>query len=229
MSKRYASLKEKFAKLDALEFNNAIKLVKENTNLKFNPSINVVFILKIDTTKADQQIKGDFVLPHSTGKQKRILLLVPDGEMADYENIDNVLVGGSEMIAKIKKEKYLEYDVVIASLAIANELKSLARILGPRGLMPTTKNKYLVPSIEISRVLKEVLKGKVNFKNDKQGLIHGVIGKADSTDDNLLENFMAYYQAIKSSRPPAVKGSFINSIYINAAMCPSIKLKLPKS
>ena len=222
-TKRLKKIKEYFP-TKPVTIEEGLGIIAKHSELNFAPSITVSFVLNIDPTKADQLVKGEIVFPYSTGVTKRVLLLVADENIDKFKNLNCHLVGGTEIINKIKNEKFVDFDVTLASKDITKELKSLAKILGPRGLMPTPKNNTLVENDDIPATLEEIHKGKHQFKNNKQGHVICVIGKSDLKIDEMVANFNTLLAAIKKTK---VKGTLIKKCILNATMCPGIELILP--
>lgn len=207
----------------------AIALVKKVSYTAFDGSVDVHFRLGVDPRKTDQQVRGTAVLPHGTGKPVRVLVFA-EGEAekiareagADY-------VGGAELAEKIEKEGWTDFDVAIAIPGMMRVVGRLGRILGRRGLMPNPKSGTVVPQEDLPRVIDEVRRGKVEFRTDKQGLIHVTIGRTSFTEDQLFDNYTVIVDAIRRAKPAAVKGAYIRGIVISPTMGPGIKVDVPAS
>lgn len=207
----------------------AIALVKKVSYTDFDGSVDVHFRLGVDPRKTDQQVRGTAVLPHGTGKPVRVLVFA-EGEAekiareagADY-------VGGAELAEKIEKEGWTDFDVAIAIPSMMRVVGRLGRILGRRGLMPNPKSGTVVPQEDLPRVIDEVRRGKVEFRTDKQGLIHVTIGRTSFTEDQLFDNYTVIVDAIRRAKPAAVKGAYIRNIVISPTMGPGIKVDVPAS
>ncbi len=207
----------------------AIALVKKVSYTNFDGSVDVHFRLGVDPRKTDQQVRGTAVLPHGTGKPVRVLVFA-EGEAekiareagADY-------VGGAELAEKIEKEGWIDFDVAIAIPSMMRVVGRLGRILGRRGLMPNPKSGTVVPQEDLPRVIDEVRRGKVEFRTDKQGLVHVTIGRTGFTEEQLFDNYVAIVDAIRRAKPAAVKGAYIRNIVISPTMGPGIKVDVPAS
>ncbi|OUW97056.1 MAG: 50S ribosomal protein L1 [Pelagibacteraceae bacterium TMED237] len=193
----------------------AIKILKEKSYVKFNETIDVSINLGIDSNKTDQNIKGITNLPKGTGK--KIILAVITGENKQSEARENGadLVGEKEIVENISSNK-IEFDVLIASPDMMPALGKVAKILGPRGLMPNPKLGTVTN--DIAKAVKDAKSGQVKFKNDKAGIVHAGIGKLDFKEEDILENLKTLYSSIVKSKPDAVKGSFIKKVTIASTM-----------
>ncbi len=210
------------AKVYSLE--EAIELAKKTANTKFVGSIEVHVRAKIDAKKTDQAVRGTVSLPHGSGKQKRVAAFVTDAKEKEAKEAGAVVVGGEELIKKIKESEKTDFDVAVAEPAMMPKLAQIAKILGTRGLMPNPKTGTVGPSV--GAMINEIAGGKVNFKNDDSGNIHQVIGKSNFETGKLAENFKALLRAINQSKPSTVKGQFLGSVSINSTMGPGIPVKL---
>lgn len=202
----------------------AIELVKKTATTKFVGSVEVHLRTAIDPKKTDQAIRGAITLPHGTGKTKKIAAFVTEGKEAEAKQAGAEIVGGEELIKKIKETEKTDFDVAVAEPAMMPKLATIAKILGTRGLMPNPKTGTV--SDNISAAIKDIAGGKVNFKNDNTGNIHQVIGKTDFDSTQLLENLRKLMEAVHASKPAAVKKQFIVSMTLNATMGPGIKFKM---
>lgn len=202
----------------------AIDLVKKTATTKFVGSVEVHFRTAIDPKKTDQAIRGAVTLPHGTGKSKKIAAFVTEGKEAEAKAAGAEIVGGEELIKKIKETEKTDFDVAVAEPAMMPKLATIAKILGTRGLMPNPKTGTV--SDNISAAIKEIAGGKVNFKNDNTGNVHQIIGKTDFEPVQLLENLRKFMEALHASKPSAVKKQFITTMTMNASMGPGIKFKM---
>ena len=212
-SKRYVSNLEKIEKGKAYTIEEAVKLVKETSNSKFDGTIEVAMNLNLDTKKNDQQLRGAVVLPHGTGKSKRILVLAK----ADF-------VGDVDMIQKIEQENWFDYDVIIATPEMMPLLGKIGKLLGPKGLMPNPKTGTV--TTDTAKAVEETKKGKVNYRTDSFGNVHGVIGKASFDENKLVENLNTFVEAIMKVKPSTVKGAYVKNISISSTMGPGVKIDL---
>lgn len=202
----------------------AIALAKKTANTKFVGSVEVHVRTLIDAKKTDQAVRGVVSLPHGTGKTKKVAAFVSEAKEKEAKAAGAALVGGEDLIKKIKETEKTDFDIAVAEPSIMPKLAQIAKILGPRGLMPNPKTGTV--SNDIGKVIGEIAGGKVDFKNDDSGNIHQIIGKTDFDQAKLLENFKALMQSIQAGKPIAVKGQFIASVSVNATMGPGIRVKL---
>ena len=193
---------------------DAIKILKEKSFVKFNETIDVSINLGIDTNKSDQNIKGVTNLPHGSGKSIKVAVIsTPDKHKEATDNKADI-VGSNELIEQI--EKKIEFDILIATPDMMPLLGKVAKILGPKGLMPNPKLGTVTK--EIGTAVKNAKSGQVKYKNDKSGIVHAGIGKLDFTEENIIENLKSLYSSIIKSKPDTVKGSFIKKVTIASTM-----------
>ena len=223
-SKRYASLIQNVEKNKMYDYKEAIKLVKETSNLKFDSTIEVAMNLNLDTKKADQQLRGAIALPNGTGKTKKILVLAK-GEQARMANEAGAdYVGDTDMIEKMEKENWFPFDVIVATPEMMPLLGKIGKILGPKGLMPNPKTGTV--TMEVDKAVNEIKKGKVNYRTDSFGNVHGIIGKSSFDNKMLEENLSAFVNTILKVKPTTVKGAYVKNISISSTMGPGIKIDL---
>lgn len=223
-SKRYAQNLEKVEKNKAYSAMEAVKLVKDTTNTKFDSTIEVAMNLNLDTKKNDQQLRGAVVLPNGTGKSKRILVLAKGDAAKAAKEAGADFVGDVDMIQKIEQENWFDYDVIIATPEMMPLLGKIGKLLGPKGLMPNPKTGTV--TMDTAKAVEEVKKGKVNYRTDSFGNVHGVIGKASFDDAKLVENLNAFVEAIMKVKPSAVKGAYVKNVSISSTMGPGVKIDL---
>ena len=224
-SKRYASLVQNVEKNKMYDYKEAIKLVKETSNLKFDSTIEVAMNLNLDTKKADQQLRGAIALPNGTGKTKKILVLAK-GEQARMANEAGAdYVGLDEYIDKIKGG-WTDVDVIITMPSCMGKVGPLGRVLGPRGLMPNPKSGTV--TMDVAKAVADVKKGKIDFKVDKSGIIHSSVGKVSMTTEQIYGNAKEFINTIIRLKPAAAKGTYLKSIFISSTMSKGIKID-PKS
>ncbi len=220
--KKYRSVVEKIDKNKDYSINEALKLLKENKISKFDESVEIHIRSNIDPKKGEQQIRGSIVLPHGTGKTKKVAVITSTKE-SEAKEAKADIIRGEDLIEDIKKGK-IEFDVLVATPEMMPKLASVARVLGPRGLMPNPKTDTVTEKVvEVVGMLK---KGKVNFKNDNTGNVHQVIGKISFEEKNLKENFDTFIEAVNKSKGDGVKGKLIGKIVICSTMGPGIKVKM---
>lgn len=220
--KRYRAVAEKRGeKIYTAE--EAIALVVDGAKAKFDESIEVHIRLRINPKKSDQQIRGTIVLPHGTGKQKKIAVITGSSQKEAKEAGADI-VGGEEMIESIKSGKFFSKgaDILVATPEMMPKLAPMAKILGPRGMMPSPKTETV--TVNISQTINQLKKGKVSFKNDNTGNIHQVIGRASFGASKILENYRAFLENIAKSKPASVKGKYIVSVTVCSTMGPGIQI-----
>ena len=199
----------------------AVELVKEITYTKFDASLDIDVRLGVDPRKANQMVRGVVTLPHGTGKQVRVLVLCnPDAEAAAKEAGADY-VGLDEYIDKIKAG-WTDVDVIITQPAIMGKIGALGRILGPRGLMPNPKSGTV--TMDVAKAVEEVKKGKIDFKVDKNGIVHSSIGKVSFTADQMRDNAREFINTLIKLKPATAKGTYLKSIYLSSTMSPGVKV-----
>lgn len=223
-SKRYVQNLEKLEKNKAYSVLDAVKLVKETSNAKFDSTIEVAMNLNLDTKKNDQQLRGAVVLPNGTGKSKRILVLAKGDQAKAAKDAGADFVGDIDMIQKIEQESWFDYDVIIATPEMMPLLGKIGKILGPKGLMPNPKTGTV--TTDTAKAVEEVKKGKVNYRTDSFGNVHGIIGKASFDDAKLVENLNTFVEAIMKVKPSTVKGTYVKNVSISSTMGPGVKIDL---
>ena len=200
----------------------AIKLVKETAIAKFDSTIEVAIKLNLDTKKADQQLRGSLVLPNGTGKTKKVLVIAK-GEAANLAREAGAdYVGDNDMIDKIQKENWFDFDVIVATPDMMASLGKIGRVLGPKGLMPNPKTGTVTATPD--KAVSDIKKGMVTYKTDSYGNVHTVIGKASFSDDKLLENLVYVFNTIVKVKPASVKGNYIENISVSSTMGPGVKV-----
>ena len=223
-SKRYASVLEKVEKNKVYTTLEAVKLVKELANTKFDETVEVAMNLNLDTKKADQQLRGAIVLPHGTGKSQTVLVLAKGDQAKAAKEAGADYVGDLDMIEKIEKENWFEYDVIIATPEMMPMLGKIGKVLGPKGLMPNPKTGTV--TMDVAKAVSDTKKGKVEYRTDSYGNIHGIVGKVSFEEAKLAENLEAFVGAILKIKPTTVKGNYVKNISISSTMGPGIKLDL---
>ena len=221
-SKRYAELAKTYDKHELVDVATAIKQIKSFDNAKFDETVEMHFRLGVDGRHADQQVRGAMVLPHGTGKTKKVLVFAkgPKAEEAQAAGAD--FVGAEDMAEKIQKENWFDFDAVVATPDMMGVVGRLGKILGPRGLMPNPKSGTV--TMDITKALEDIKAGKVEYRLDKANIIHCIIGKKSFTEEQLVENANALIQAIAKAKPAAAKGQYFKSISIAATMSPGVKV-----
>ena len=203
----------------------AIELVKKTTTAKFDASVDLVFKLNLDTRHADQQLRGAIVLPNGTGKTKRVCVIAEGPKAEEAKNAGADVVGGQEILDEIAKG-WLEFDVMIATPDQMPKLGKLGRVLGPKGLMPNPKTGTV--TMDVTKAIDEIKKGKVTYRVDKEGNVNLAIGKTSFTDEALVENFNAIFNTIAKARPATVKGAYMKNLVVSTTMGPGIHVEIVK-
>ncbi len=225
--KRSKSILNAYEKIDRTKLYpiaEAIKLMHSCSTVKFDPTAEVHFTLGIDPRHADQQIRSTVQLPHGTGKKVRVVVFCSDDLVKKAKTAGAIEAGAENLIAKITKG-WTEFDVAVSTPDMMKELAKIARVLGPKGLMPNPKAGTVTPDIE--KAVKELAAGRIELRNEKQGLVHTVFGKLSFGDKKLQENLEALIRAIKEVKPNSVKtGNYIKLVTINSTMGAGIKLEL---
>jgi large subunit ribosomal protein L1 len=221
-SKRYAELVKSYDKYALVDVETAIKQVKSFGSAKFDETVEMHFRLGVDGRHADQQVRGAMVLPHGTGKTKRVLVFAkgPKAEEAKAAGAD--FVGAEDMAEKIQKEGWFDFDAVVATPDMMGVVGRLGKLLGPKGLMPNPKSGTV--TMDIQKALDDIKAGKVEYRLDKANIIHCIIGKKSFTEEQLVENANALIQAIAKAKPAAAKGQYFKSISIASSMSPGVKV-----
>lgn len=220
--KKYREFSEKLEKDKGYPIEEALELMKSNKIAKFDESVEAHVKLNIDIKKNDEQVRGTIVLPHGTGKAKKVAVITSVKAKEAKESGADV-VGGEEMIEKIKAGK-IDFDVLVATPEMMPKLAPVAKILGPRGLMPSPKTETVTDKIK--ETVEMLKKGKVNFKNDGSGNVHQIIGKVSFGNDKLKENFLALIEAVRKAKPTGVKKKFIAKVSVCSTMGPGIKIAI---
>ena len=221
--KKYTEAVSKVERNKVYTKEEAVKLVKETSTSSFDGTVEVAMRLNIDTKKADQQLRGAIVLPKGTGKTTKVLVIAKGDKATQAKEAGADYVGDVDMLEKIEKENWFDFDTMIATPDMMPLLGKLGRVLGPKGLMPNPKTGTV--TMDVAKAVKEVKAGRVEYRADSFGNIHGVIGKVSFSEEDLLENLNAFVSAILRVRPTSVKGDYIKNISISSTMGPGIKVE----
>lgn len=219
--KRYSAAADKRAQ-ERISIEEAAAFVKENAGAKFDESVEVHVRLNIDAKKGDQAVRGSVTLPHGTGKEVRVGVITED-KIDEAKKAGADVVGGKELIDKIKAGNLPDADVLVATPDMMPKLAPAARVLGPRGLMPSPKTDTVTPNV--AEAIESLKKGKANFKNDNTGNIHQVIGKASFSSEQIAENYKAFMDAVQACKTDAHKGQLVAVVSMCSTMGPSVKIK----
>ena len=227
MKKQSKNYKEALAKIDKNKLytkEEAIKLAKETSTSKFDASVEVAMRLNLDTKKSDQQLRGAIVLPNGTGKSKKVLVIAKGDQAKAATEAGADYVGDTDMLQKIEKENWFDFDVMIATPDMMAHLGKLGKILGPKGLMPNPKTGTV--TMDVKKAVEEVKKGRVEYRTDSYGNVHGIIGKVSFNEKALVENLKTFVDVIIKSKPAVVKGVYVKNISVSTTMGPGIKIDI---
>ena len=221
-SKKYVEVSKLVDKTKVYTKEEAIKLVKETVTTKFDSSVELVLRLNLDTKKADQQLRGATVLPNGTGKTKKVLVLAKGALATSAKEAGADFVGDMDMIEKIEKENWFDFDIMVATPDMMTALGKIGKVLGPKGLMPNPKTGTV--TMDVAKTVNEIKKGRVEYRTDTFGNVAVIIGKASFTEKQLLENLDAFVSLIVKAKPSVVKGEYIKNITVSTTMGPGIKI-----
>lgn len=222
LTKKRKAIQGKVNSEKLYSLSEAAKLVKDVNLAKFNASVDIHVQLGVDPKKADQAVRGTAALPHGTGKTKKVLVLTTPDKEAEAKAAGADHVGLDEFVTKIEKEGWMDFDVVIATPNVMAKLGKIARILGPRNLMPNPKSGTVTP--EVGKAVEEVKKGKIAFKVDKFGIVHTSVGRVNFTPEQLQENATALLQTLSKLKPATAKGIYFKGISVASTMSPGINV-----
>lgn len=220
--KKYQEAAKLVDKTKLYPIEEAAELLKKISYAKFDASVETCFRLNVDPRHADEQIRGAMVLPHGTGKSQKVLVITQGVKEQEAKDAGADFVGGKEMLEKIK-EGWFDFDVIVATPDMMGELGKLGKLLGPKGLMPNPKTGTV--TMDLTKAVDEIKKGKVTYRTDKEGNINVMIGKVSFTTQQIVENWQAIYDVILKARPAAVKGQYMKNVILSSSMAPSIKIE----
>lgn len=224
--KRYAEAAKLVDRSVTYDVAEAIDLVKKSASAKFDETIEAHIRLGVDGRHADQQVRGAVVLPHGTGKSVKVLVFAKGPKADEAEAAGAEYVGAEELLPRIQKDGWLDFDVVVATPDMMSIVGRLGRILGPKGLMPNPKAGTV--TMDVTKAIKDIKAGKIEYRLDKTNIIHVPIGKASFTEEQLADNFQTLIDAINKAKPAAAKGQYLRSVTITSTMGPGIKLNTTK-
>ncbi|MBI5754598.1 50S ribosomal protein L1 [Candidatus Peregrinibacteria bacterium] len=214
-------VREKLAKKKSFTFEEGMAVLPETSTVSFDASSEVHVKLGIDVSKGEQMVRSTVSLPHGTGKKVRIIAFVPESHVKEATSAGAIEAGSDLLLEKIQKG-WLDFDMAVAHPDIMKHLGKVAKILGPKGLMPNPKAGTVSPNIAVT--IKELILGRVEFRNDKLGNLHNVFGKISFGKEKLLENLKVYLKAVNDAKPKDVKGVFIQSVTLSTTMGPAVKV-----
>lgn len=223
-SKKYEEALNKIEKGKLYSLEDAVKLVKETSISKFDGTVEIAVRLNLDTKKNDQQLRGAIVLPHGTGKTKKVLVLAKGDAAKAATDAGADYVGDVDMINKIEKENWFDFDVIIATPEMMPLLGKLGKILGPKGLMPNPKTGTV--TMDTKKAVEDVKKGRVEYRTDSYANVHAVVGKVSFDDNKLVDNVNAFMDVIIKSKPQAAKGIYLKNVSLASTMGPGVKVDL---
>lgn len=220
--KRYLEAAKKVERFNLYEPKDALNLVKEVANAKFDESVEVAVKLGVDPKHADQQVRGAVILPRGTGKDVRVAVFAAGDKAREAEAAGADYIGAEDLADKIEKEGWMDFDVAIATPDMMRVVGKLGRVLGPRGLMPNPKVGTV--TLDVAQAVKDAKAGKVEYRVDKTSIVHVPLGKASFPVEHLMENFKAVMEALIKAKPAAAKGRYLKSIAVSSTMSPAVKI-----
>ena len=224
--KRYVESAKLVDRTNLYDVDEAVSILKKTASAKFDETVEAHIRLGVDGRHADQQVRGAVVLPHGTGKTVRVLVFAKGDKVAEAEAAGADFVGGDELVPRIQKEGWLDFDVVVATPDMMGIVGRLGRILGPKGLMPNPKAGTV--TMDVTKAINDIKAGKIEYRLDKSNIIHVPIGKASFTEEKLADNFHTLIGAIIKAKPAAAKGQYLKSVALSSTMGPGIKLNTVK-
>ena len=223
-SRKYNEVLSKIEKGKLYDLNNAVELVKQTSISKFDSTVEIAVRLNLDTKKNDQQLRGAIVLPHGTGKQKKVLVLAKAEAAKSAKEAGADYVGDVDLITKIEKENWFDFDVIVATPEMMPLLGKLGKILGPKGLMPNPKTGTV--TTDTKKAVEDVKKGRVEYRTDSYANVHAIVGKSSFDADKLVDNINAFMSVIIKSKPQTAKGTYLKAVSLSSTMGPSVKVDL---
>lgn len=219
--KRYEDAVKEINKSELYESTEGLKLVRDLAKAKFDETVEIAVRLNVDPRHADQQVRGAVVLPHGTGKTRTVLVFAKGEKAKEAEEAGADFVGAEDLVAKIQ-EGWFGFDVAVATPDMMGTVGRLGKLLGPKGLMPNPKVGTV--TFEVAKAIQEIKAGKVEYRVDKNGIIHAPIGKASFSQEKLAENFRTLVETIIKAKPQGAKGQYIKSVTLSSTMGPAVKL-----
>ena len=220
--KKYKKIAESFDRNQAYDLKAAIEILKKS-ELKFDQTVEIHFNLGVDPKHSDQVVRGTVVLPHGTGRQVRVLVFCKDNNLEVAKNAGADYAGGADLVQKIQ-EGWLDFDSVVATPDMMPVISKVAKVLGPRGLMPSPKAGTV--TVNVAQTVKELKAGKISYRVDKGANVHAPVGKLSFTVDQLVENTKSVIDSVVKNKPQSSKGTYIKSLTLTATMAPGIKLDM---
>jgi large subunit ribosomal protein L1 len=221
------NIEKKLREQAPIPVRQAVTQLKGMKRAKFDETVEVHMNLGIDVTQSDQMVRGAVSLPHGIGKSVRVVVFCQGENVAKAKAAGADFAGGADLVEKVQKEGFLDFDVAIATQDMMGQVSRLGKVLGPRGLMPTPKAGTVIPATgDIAAAVKEFKAGKVEYRSDKTGQIHAGVGKISFDDDKLVANIGVFVEQVRAAKPSAVKGNYINGVVLSATMSPGIRVSI---
>jgi large subunit ribosomal protein L1 len=224
--KRYQEAMKEFDREESYSLEDAVEIVKKMATAKFDETVEMHFRLGIDPRQADQQIRSTMMLPHGLGKQVTVLVFAEGEDAKVAQDAGADIIGDDEIIERIQKEGWTEFDAAIAIPSMMPRVGRLGRVLGPRGLMPTPKAGTVVAANDLARAIEELKAGRLEFRNDRTGNLHIPVGKASFEYEKLLENARAVLDTVQSFKPDSIKGIYMRRVVITSTMAPGVRVSV---
>ncbi len=222
MGKRLLEQKQRIDRERLYEPREALELLKEMEGAKFDESFEAHISLNVDPRRADQMVRGTLMLPNGTGKTRRVAVFAAGEKAREAEEAGADIVGADDLAARIRDEGFMDFDVAVATPDQMSVVGRLGQVLGPRGLMPNPKSGTV--TMDVGRAVEEIKRGKIEYRVDRYGIIHSVLGKKSFDLDSLVENYFALREELQRARPAPVKGRYFKSVAVTTTMGPSIKV-----
>ena len=225
-SKKYAQALAKIDRTKLYDSKEALDLVAEIATAKFDETVEAHIKLGVDGRHADQQVRGAIVLPHGTGKTKKVLVFAKGEKATEAQAAGADFVGAEDLVQKIQKENWFDFDVVVATPDMMGVVGRLGRVLGPKGLMPNPKSGTV--TFDVTKAIEEIKAGKVEYRLDKNNIVHVPVGKVSFGGEKLAENFATLMSAIVKAKPASAKGTYLRSVTVASTMGPGVKINAAK-
>ena len=225
-SKKYAQALAKIDRTKLYDSKEALDLVAEIATAKFDETVEAHIKLGVDGRHADQQVRGAIVLPHGTGKTKKVLVFAKGEKAAEAQAAGADFVGAEDLVQKIQKENWFDFDVVVATPDMMGVVGRLGRVLGPKGLMPNPKSGTV--TFDVTKAIEEIKAGKVEYRLDKNNIVHVPVGKVSFGGEKLAENFATLMSAIVKAKPASAKGTYLRTVTVASTMGPGVKINAAK-